>query len=214
MPGATNRTKCPDCSTGNPFTFGSGKCSRCFGSGTNVSLNSTDEKCTGCGGTGMCPTCGGSGSRPNPLWLGGAGRRNLALSAGSALLLLGYCGFAQRHDVSIATAATDTFHTRFATAQDDQIYFESDVVWRDAIGLNTERSLFSRIRRKIGTCSYRGPLGSRTNFNVNSADAVVGLTYQAKCTNGPMRESFTWRISSGRAQLVAYKAASNVLLAD
>lgn len=41
---------------------GDGKCAECFGSGTNVHLNSDQPKCQNCAGTGTCPACNGSGS--------------------------------------------------------------------------------------------------------------------------------------------------------
>lgn len=40
---------------------GSGQCAECFGSGTNVALNSDEPRCLNCKGSGVCPVCGGSG---------------------------------------------------------------------------------------------------------------------------------------------------------
>ena len=40
---------------------GNGKCSACFGTGTNTHLNEDEPKCPNCGGTGTCPNCHGSG---------------------------------------------------------------------------------------------------------------------------------------------------------
>lgn len=59
--GAGRRTNvCPDCDRSG---WGAvlGNCSRCFGTGVNVELNSEDPKCRNCGGSGKCPTCGGTG---------------------------------------------------------------------------------------------------------------------------------------------------------
>jgi hypothetical protein len=33
----------------------------CYGTGNNVHLNTTGEKCEKCGGSGLCPSCGGTG---------------------------------------------------------------------------------------------------------------------------------------------------------
>jgi len=51
--------RCQECSGG--FLRGDGKCSSCFGSGTNVSLVSTEPKCLKCKGTGICQHCEGRG---------------------------------------------------------------------------------------------------------------------------------------------------------
>ena len=60
---------CPDCDrTGCCAVLG--KCSKCYGTGVNLQLNSDEPKCRNCGGTGRCPTCGalvdyrGGGNEP------------------------------------------------------------------------------------------------------------------------------------------------------
>ena len=45
------RRRCSECG-------GTGECPICFGTGTNVALNSDQEKCPHCHGTGICLTCG------------------------------------------------------------------------------------------------------------------------------------------------------------
>jgi hypothetical protein len=56
MPGSS---RCRDCDW-----HGNGKCSKCYGTGINLKLNSGEAKCGNCGGTGSCPNCGGTGGRP------------------------------------------------------------------------------------------------------------------------------------------------------
>jgi DnaJ-class molecular chaperone len=46
----TRGRRCEECG-------GTGECPICFGSGTNVALNSEQETCPHCHGTGTCPTC-------------------------------------------------------------------------------------------------------------------------------------------------------------
>jgi hypothetical protein len=53
----SGRPRCPACG-------GNGKCSECFGSGTNVHLNEDEPKCRNCGGNGICPACAGLGFPP------------------------------------------------------------------------------------------------------------------------------------------------------
>ena len=220
MPG-TRRVKCPDCEGGIPLVKGSGRCSKCFGSGANVSLSSVERNCTNCGGRGVCPTCGGAGvigrGRLEYEQLGassGRFRTALALTGAVILLGLGYCGYAKREYLPLATAATEVFHRRFAASQDDLIYFDSDSAWSQAMDAETERKSFARIRRKLGACTYKGPSGWFVNSNTNSNGTLVTLVFQARCANGSMRERFTWRIIAGRALLVAYDPTSKLLLTD
>jgi hypothetical protein len=55
MPGG-QQPRCSECER-----RGDGRCSACFGSGTNLHLNSPEPKCRRCKGTGVCPSCDGSG---------------------------------------------------------------------------------------------------------------------------------------------------------
>jgi hypothetical protein len=54
---------------------GNGKCARCYGTGTNLKLNSAEPKCPFCDGTGQCQLCKGTGIDPEatggilPDWL-------------------------------------------------------------------------------------------------------------------------------------------------
>src|SRR5579863_7784873 len=123
MPGGST-VRCPECAPGVTLMPGDGKCPQCFGSGTNIRLNSPEPKCANCKGTGVCPTCGGAGSIPRERLESSAfgtnrGRLRLALVSGVVLFLLGtaYCGYAQRKYVPLASAATNIFHQRFAAAQ-------------------------------------------------------------------------------------------------
>jgi DnaJ-class molecular chaperone len=50
---------CHDCDGG--WLRANGKCAQCHGTGVNTQLDSAQEKCPFCKGTGVCPTCGGSG---------------------------------------------------------------------------------------------------------------------------------------------------------
>jgi hypothetical protein len=236
-----NRSSCPDCGGGLPLVLGNGVCARCSGSGVNVDLSSAESRCLNCNGTGVCPTCKGSGmitkegligllkedqgaksgrdsvgmfsqfsTEPSTIWR----RLRLPLLSGVALLVFGlsYCGYAQRRYIPPATAAIEVFHRRFAAGQDDSIILDTDAAWDRAMDPDTARRFFARIRRKMGSCSYEGPLSWRTNTGTNGTSVV--LNYRARCTNGSMREKFTLNIIGGRALLVAYDAASNRLLTD
>lgn len=130
-----------------------------------------------------------------------------------ALAALSYCGFAKVKYGPIAAVATDTFHRQFTLSQDSLIYSAADKTWTTAIDADTQHRFFARIRRKLGKCSYNGPLS--WNANTGSTGTYITLIYQAQCANGPMNETFVWRINSGRsATLVAYQANSKLLLPD
>ena len=212
-----DRLKCPDCAEGIPLVGGNGKCSQCFGSGINLRLNSPDRQCEKCQGTGTCPTCQGSGVVRKVSfteWLGRGVRARLALATGVLLFVFGlaYFAYAQRKYVPLATTATEVFHRRFSAGMDDEIYFYSDSAWSDRIDPETARRSFARIRRKMGACRYDGPRSWATNST--SKGTLVTLNYEAHCTNGPMREQFTWHIVGQKALLMSYTATGNLLLTD
>lgn len=50
--------QCPHCDTP-----GDGKCAKCYGSGTDLHLNSDKPACESCQGTGKCPACQGTGRK-------------------------------------------------------------------------------------------------------------------------------------------------------
>lgn len=138
------------------------------------------------------------------------------LTLGSPLVLLcafvGYYGLIVRNYAPAAEAATNVFHQRFVAGQDEAIYFNSGPEWGSTIDLETERKLFARIRRKLGPCSYYGPLSRFVS--VTSNGSFVTLRYNADCKNGPMDETFAWRVSSQQTQLINYQATSKLLLID
>ena len=131
---------------------------------------------------------------------------------GVLVLSLAYCGYAQRRYVPMAPTAVDAFHQQFATGQYDAIIFDSDPDWTRATGPETTRKFFARIHRKMGVCSYQGPLGWSANTGSNATLVVLG--YQARCEHGLMREKFTLRVTNNNARVVAYNATSDLLLTD
>jgi hypothetical protein len=181
MFGDNSTVKCPDCDASAPLFIGEGKCPKCFGTGTNTALNSPEPKCRNCDGTGVCPTCQGRGLVAKPR----LGWPRLALISGVAILFgsIAYCGYAQRKYVPIATRAISVFHHRFSAAQDDLIFFEADPAWSRALDAETERKFFTRIRRKMGSCSYTGASG--WTVNATPSGTLITISYQAFCNRGP-----------------------------
>src|SRR5579871_1409484 len=84
---------CTDCDRISLLGRGNGKCSQCFGSGTNVSLNSAAPSCVKCGGSGICSTCQGHGYLPRadtPF------RRAMSLAGAVIALALSYHACTER----------------------------------------------------------------------------------------------------------------------
>lgn len=129
------------------------------------------------------------------------------------MLGLGYCEYGRRVYLPAAGAATDLFHQRFARGEDGLIYQEADQAFKARLTEDTERAFFSRVRRKLGACSYTGPVA--WNVVTNGLGTQVRLTYQGRCTNGMTREVFMWRVLDGqRAALMGFSVDSTALLVD
>jgi hypothetical protein len=149
-------------------------------------------------------------SRPRRRW-----RLWLTISSPFILICVAivYYRLAARHYAPAAEAATAIFHQRFHSGQDAAIYSDAGIEWTSGISLESQKAFFGRVRRKLGPCSYRGPLSRFVN--VSSNGVVVSLRYRAECSNGPMLEIFTWRVKSDQtSELISYQAMSKLLLSD
>jgi hypothetical protein len=104
-------------------------------------------------------------------------------------------------------------HGRIARGEDGLIYQEADQAFKANLTEDTEHAFFSRVRRKLGACSYAVP--AAWSVVTSSTGTQVRLTYQGRCVNGLMREVLIWRVLDGqRATLIGYRADSSALLTD
>ena len=146
-------------------------------------------------------------SKPWRLWL--------FLASPIILLMigLGYCEYGRRTYLPAAVSATDLFHLRLARGEDALIYQEADPAFKARLTEDTEHAFFSRVRRKLGACSYTGP--AAWSVTTNHWGTQVRLIYQGRCTNGLVREVLIWRVLDGqKAALMGFSADSSALLTD
>src|ERR1043166_2281799 len=108
---------------------------------------------------------------PNITTLERPSRWKIWLALSSPVLLLGlafgYLKYSQQKYLPIVMAVTNVFHARLAGGEDSLIYREADPAWKAALSEDAEQKFFSRIRRKLGACSYSGPLRMFFNANTN-----------------------------------------------
>ena len=140
--------------------------------------------------------------------------RHRFLSKRMALLLgaLAFCGCSTSKDVDVASRAVRQFHEQVNAGQDDAIYTAADATYKEAMTRDTNRSFFSRIRRKLGAFKK----GERTGYLVNATTngTFVRFHYKTHCVGGELEEEFVWRVEADRAILVRYEANSPLLLTN
>ena len=107
---------------------------------------------------------------------------------------------------TVATAIAE-FHQRFAQNQDALIDREADPEWRAAGTEQSRAEYFDRIRQKMGTCSYHGPIGA--TIKSTTAGTFATMRYTGTCEKGALNEVFRWHIVDGRAYLLSYNASSS-----
>jgi hypothetical protein len=110
-------------------------------------------------------------------------------------------------------AATLEFHSRMATSADDAIYDTASNEFTEAATRKFIHAYFSRIRRKLGSCSVARTTSLLANSTFGSA-SMVTVQQETVCVNGNLREAFIWRFEAGKPKLYRYIAESPVLLLD
>ena len=124
------------------------------------------------------------------------------------LMLLTACSMKQ--DISMAQRAAEGFHQSLRVHQDGAITVDVAPGFYQAVGVQGRRAYLARIRSALGA-----PVSSSLiNVHVDHMPAGTFLSarYQTQFENGNAQEDFSWRIENGRPYLVAYVAASPLLL--
>lgn len=127
------------------------------------------------------------------------------LSVGVAVLLLSGCGDAV-HGKAIAEPQVALFHDRLNNGQFDTIYGEASAEFRGAAPKAQVVQLFSAIERKLGKVkSASTKTWNISSFNFN---ARVVLVVEPRFEHGTGTETFTFRVSGGKAVLLGYSINS------
>jgi hypothetical protein len=128
------------------------------------------------------------------------------------LAVLALSGCSTQKDFQEAERASDEFHLQMARGNYGGIYDATGAPFKAATSRDLLIGMLQRVNRKLGACGSAERQGF--NVNYNTGGSFVTMAYTRKCANGPLEESFTWRIESGKAVLYGYHANSPVLATD
>jgi hypothetical protein len=131
-----------------------------------------------------------------PLWL--------------ALLATSNCGLSQTYE--LANGSVRRFHEQLAAGEFDGIYGQATEHFRTSMSPEVARGYFARIKRKMGACTTSR--ATAFSLNTTSGGTSVVAAYQTQCANGPLIETFTWRLGDGKAMLDEYRSESPLLMVE
>lgn len=128
------------------------------------------------------------------------------------LAALAFSGCSTQKNFQEAERATDEFHLQMAKGNYGGIYDATGAPFKATTSRELLIGMLQRINRKLGPCG--DPNRQGFNVNYNTGGTFVMMSYTRKCANGPLEESFTWRIEGDKAVLYGYHANSPVLATD
>ena len=126
-----------------------------------------------------------------------------------ALLTSTLVACAAPQDLTIAEKSVARFHEQFSASQFAAIYAEADPAMQDGGEAEFAR-LMRRVREQYGDVRTSGLTASKWQIgNVFFDDrpfsgTFVIMAYRTEFSSGPATETFTWRITDGRAVLMGY----------
>jgi hypothetical protein len=128
----------------------------------------------------------------------------------SAFSLMFLLGCSRKQDVSMVQHAVDEFHQSLKAHEDGTVAVDLAPAFYQSVGVEARRAYLARIRSRLGSPLSSSPL----NIHVDQLPAGTFLSarYQTRFENGDAQEDFSWQIENGRPYLVAYTAASPLLL--
>ena len=105
--------------------------------------------------------------------------------------------------------AIQLFRDQLDAGQLDTIYDTADPDLGKSTTRDASRAYFADVRAKMGACERAGV----TTFNevVTTQAKLMTVHYKRDCANGPLTETFTFRISPSGPNLLRYEAMSRVL---
>jgi hypothetical protein len=137
-----------------------------------------------------------------------AGRWLSVTALGGMLLLAASCNVRQRTDE--AKKAVNLFHERLDSEDYAPILAAEDQIFRRRTSDDEFRAILSAVHRKLGTVTKSNLTSWRVNANTNGT--FVTLVYGTAFRDGDATETFGWRVSGGKCQLVSYNISSNALI--
>lgn len=126
----------------------------------------------------------------------------------AGLVALGGCSAGK--DVPIAEKATDAFHAQLNAGQLDAIYANGGADLKAATKQADMVALLGAVHRKLG--AFKSGTIQGWNDSVTTDGHMITLNYDASYQNGAAAETFVYRMSGGKAQLVGYHVNSDQLI--
>ena len=143
-------------------------------------------------------------------------RWRLWLFVASPFLLMGGCSLFFFHARSAylpaAVAASSHLHEQLARGEDGEIYENADASFQTALPRPTAVKFFARIRRKLGSCQYSGPITWAAN--TDQSGTFVTIVYHEQCSSGTEMRRLRWKLEDGAAHLVFMNVNSPEMLTD
>lgn len=127
----------------------------------------------------------------------------------SALLACGLGACMSEADIGRITSAVDTFHSRQAARQDEEIYRAAAPAFRSGATLADVRR-FNDIVRAANCSPSVGPSQNWNNAQTTSGHFIT-ISYPRSCERGEIVETFRFMISGNDALLVSYNAQGMAL---
>ena len=130
--------------------------------------------------------------------------RNLILGFVICLLITG-CGDTIKGK-TIAEPQVAAFHEKLNAGRFDEIYSTADEAFHKAAAKEKALELFSAIGKKLG----KAKSSSTKTWKVNTFNLVttVVLVVETEFEHGKGTETFTFRVSDGKASLIGYNINS------
>jgi hypothetical protein len=124
-----------------------------------------------------------------------------------ALFLAGCTG---GDDVAVTEQAIGRFHKELNAGAFVGIHQNASAEWKEASSEPASVELFNGVRRKLGKFVSGKQSGWKVNYG--TAGTIVVLQYDSKFEKGDAQETFTYRRSGDRAELIGYNINSRALI--
>ena len=113
-------------------------------------------------------------------------------------------------DQRLATEAASQFHGLYNAKNYSAIYTGADNAFQKAASETAYATFMSAVHRKLGIHKSSVDAGWRVSKGLNGTQ--VALAFSSEFAEGAATEQFLYRVSSGKAYLVAYNINSPLLI--
>ena len=113
-------------------------------------------------------------------------------------------------DVAEAKRNIDSFHVQLNAGKFEDIHNQTGSEWKDATTRSDAIELFSAVRTKLGPFRSGKQTGWHVNYGTGGKTIIVQIESQYE--KGTAVETFTFKDSGEKAQMVGYNINSKALI--